>query len=544
MIGGTKNSTYFNINSRCTIFTQITKFCKNILSRKQLDQTPDVQDTASEAASNTRKDRDSASKKAPSQTRSHETTVSTPAPVITQDTPVLGLNELKLEKGQHPVNHNLISENALKVLYRLHKSGYQAYLVGGGVRDIFIGQEPKDFDIATNAEPEQIKKLFHNCRLVGRRFRLAHILFGRDMIEVATFRGHHVEEENQQTSKQSDGGMLLRDNVYGTISEDAERRDFTVNALYYNIADRAVYDFAGGLADLQSKQLRLIGDPETRYREDPVRMLRAVRFAAKLDMQISPDAAAPIKQLASLLSSIPAARLFEETLKLFLNGQGLATYKLMKAHGLFQPLFPLVSKYLNEDGSSNCDKFIEIALENTDNRINAGKRVTPAYLYAAMLWYPLEALAEERVIDSGLNYNDALLLAMNDALDSQTKSIAIPRRFTSTIRDIWHLQGRLPRRQGKRAEKAFEHLKFRAGFDFLEMRADIQGGDLVEVTQWWQDYQNANATGRLNLVKELNSPAGKKTRPRRVKKKKPAATTHVDQSTDNGTDNNVGNNAE
>ncbi|GIC75967.1 polynucleotide adenylyltransferase PcnB [Moritella sp. F3] len=498
-----------------------------------------MQDTTSEAASNTRKDRDSASKKAPSQTRSHETAVATPAPVITQDTPVLGLNELKLEKGQHPVNHNLISENALKVLYRLHKSGYQAYLVGGGVRDIFIGQEPKDFDIATNAEPEQIKKLFHNCRLVGRRFRLAHILFGRDMIEVATFRGHHVEEENQQTSKQSDGGMLLRDNVYGTISEDAERRDFTVNALYYNIADRAVYDFAGGLADLQSKQLRLIGDPETRYREDPVRMLRAVRFAAKLDMQISPDAAAPIKQLASLLSSIPAARLFEETLKLFLNGQGLATYKLMKEHGLFQPLFPLVSKYLNEDGSSNCDKFIEIALENTDNRINAGKRVTPAYLYAAMLWYPLEALAEERVIDSGLNYNDALLLAMNDALDSQTKSIAIPRRFTSTIRDIWHLQSRLPRRQGKRAEKAFEHLKFRAGFDFLEMRADIQGGDLVEVTQWWQDYQSANATGRQNLIKELNSPAGKKTRPRRVKKKKPAATTIVDNNSDNSADNNA-----
>ncbi|MFT7683359.1 MAG: poly(A) polymerase [Moritella dasanensis] len=494
-----------------------------------------MQETASAAAPKARNDRDTQSKDAPEDTRSTNAIAPVPASVVQPDAQNLGLNELKLEKGQHPVSHNLISENALKVLYRLHKSGYQAYLVGGGVRDIFIGQEPKDFDIATNAEPEQIKKLFHNCRLVGRRFRLAHILFGRDMIEVATFRGHHVEEENQQTSKQSDGGMLLRDNVYGTISEDAERRDFTVNALYYNIADRAVYDYAGGLADLQSKQLRLIGDPETRYREDPVRMLRAVRFAAKLDMQISPDAAAPIKQLASLLQSIPSARLFEETLKLFLNGKGLATYKLMKEYGLFQPLFPLVSKYLNEDGSSNGDKFIEIALENTDSRINAGKRVTPAYLYAAMLWYPLEALAEERVIDSGLNYNDALLLAMNDALDSQTKSIAIPRRFTSTIRDIWHLQSRLPRRQGKRAEKAFEHLKFRAGFDFLEMRADIQGGDLVEVTQWWSDYQSANATGRLNLVKELNAPAVKKTRPRRVKKKKPAGET-IEQNNDQSND--------
>jgi poly(A) polymerase len=342
---------------------------------------------------------------------------------------------------------------------------------------------------------------------------------------VATFRGHHAEEQNQQTAKQSDGGMLLRDNVYGDISEDAERRDFTVNALYYNIADRAVYDFTGGLADLESKQLRLIGDPETRYREDPVRMLRAVRFAAKLNMQISPEAEEPIKRLSGLLQSIPAARLFEETLKLFLNGQGLPTYKLLKQYGLFQALFPLVSKYQNEDGTSNCDKFIEIALENTDRRINSGKRVTPAYLYAAMLWYPLEALAEERVIDSGLNYSDALLLAMNDALDSQIKSISIPRRFTATIRDIWHLQTRLPRRQGKRAEKAFEHLKFRAGFDFLEMRAQIQGGELIEITQWWRDYQSSNATGRQTLIKNLSSgnPAGNRKRPRRTKKKQPAA---------------------
>jgi len=433
------------------------------------------------------------------------------------------LIETALPKGQHPVTHNLLSENALKVLYRLHKSGYQAYLVGGGVRDIFIGQEPKDFDIATNAEPEQVKKLFHNCRLVGRRFRLAHILFGRDVIEVATFRGHHASEQDQKTSKQSDGGMLLRDNVYGSISEDAERRDFTVNALYYNIADRAVYDFAGGLADLENKQLRLIGDPETRYREDPVRMLRAIRFAAKLDMQISPESAEPIKRLASLLQSIPSARLFEETLKLFLNGKGLATYKLLREYDLFQPLFPLVNKFLTEDSSSNCDKFIEIALANTDSRINSGKRVTPAYLYAAMLWYPLEALAEERVVDSGLNYQDAMLLAMNDSLDSQIKTIAIPRRFTATIRDIWHLQGRLPRRQGKRAEKAFEHLKFRAGFDFLEMRAQIQNDELVEVTQWWRDYQSANATGKENLVKAING--GGKSAPKRNRrpKKKPAA---------------------
>lgn len=506
----------FNINSRCTIFTQITKFCKKILSRKQVDLTSDVNATTSVTAQPAPQDRDAQCNDAPQQNQSD---------IATAPANIVQLTETKLEKGQHPVTHNLLSENALKVLYRLHKSGYQAYLVGGGVRDIFIGQEPKDFDIATNAEPEQIKKLFHNCRLVGRRFRLAHILFGRDVIEVATFRGHHAEEQNQQTAKQSDGGMLLRDNVYGDISEDAERRDFTVNALYYNIADRAVYDFTGGLADLENQQLRLIGDPETRYREDPVRMLRAVRFAAKLNMQISPETEEPIKRLSSLLQSIPAARLFEETLKLFLNGQGLPTYKLLKQYGLFQILFPLVSKYQNEDGSSNCDKFIEIALENTDRRINSGKRVTPAYLYAAMLWYPLEALAEERVIDSGLNYNDALLLAMNDALDSQIKSISIPRRFTATIRDIWHLQTRLPRRQGKRAEKAFEHLKFRAGFDFLEMRAQIQGGELIEITQWWRDYQSSNATGRQALIKSLSSghSAGNRKRPRRAKKKKPAS---------------------
>lgn len=480
-----------------------------MLNKKQLDQFSDVETGAPVTAKESMQNIE-ASPRVAAQDESLNCTAS--------------LTETHLTKGNHPVTHNLISENALKVLYRLHKSGYQAYLVGGGVRDIFLGQEPKDFDIATNAEPEQIKKLFHNCRLVGRRFRLAHILFGRDMIEVATFRGHHDSlQNNQQTSKQSDGGMLLRDNVYGSINEDAERRDFTVNALYYNIADRAVYDFAGGLEDLEAKQLRLIGDPEVRYREDPVRMLRAVRFAAKLEMAISPETAEPILRLANLLQSIPSARLFEETLKLFLNGQGLATYKLLREYGLFKPLFPLVTKYLSEDGASNCDKFIEIALRNTDRRINSGKRVTPAFLYAAMLWYPLEAIAEEHVIDSGLNYNDALLLAMNEVLDNQVKTIAIPRRFTSTIRDIWHLQTRLPRRQGKRAEKAFEHQKFRAGFDFLEMRAQIQGGKLTEVAQWWDDYQKTDDNGKQALVKKLSggnhSANRKKNRNRRNKKK-------------------------
>ncbi len=240
-----------------------------------------------------------------------------------------------ITRNDHPVSRQQIP-NALKVLYRLNKGGYKAYLVGGGVRDILLGLTPKDFDIATNATPEQIKDLFRNCRLIGRRFRLAHILFGREIIEVATFRGHHEEDACQKTSKQSEHGMLLRDNIYGSIEDDAERRDFTINALYYSAIDFTIHDFAGGIADIEARQIKLIGDPETRYREDPVRMLRAIRFATKLNMNISDETEQPIKTLAPLLENIPAARMFEEFNKMFLSGKAVENFHQLRSYGLFE----------------------------------------------------------------------------------------------------------------------------------------------------------------------------------------------------------------
>lgn len=398
-------------------------------------------------------------------------------------------------------------------MYRLHKAGYRALLVGGGVRDLLLGKKPKDFDITTDATPEQVKALFRNCRLIGRRFRLAHILFGREIIEVATFRGHHDEkEQDKQKVKQSQKGMLLRDNVYGSLEEDAERRDFTVNALYYDIADFSLYDFCGGLEDLKQRRLTLIGNPEVRYREDPVRMLRAIRFSAKLDLNISEECAEPIQRLAPLLQDIPPARYFDEVIKLLLAGHGLDTYRLLKEYKLLPMLFPIL---FNDGEDDKANKMIEQALIDTDNRVAQGKRINPAYMYAVILWYPLEQRASEMSFESGIELHDAFLLAMNEVLSIQVKSIAIPKRFTATIRDIWMLQQRLPRYGGKRAQRIFTHEKFRAAFDFLSLRARVeQSRDLAELTAWWEEYQQHN---------QLPEHHHGRNNPNRAKEHKPGA---------------------
>lgn len=453
--------------------------------------------------------------------------------VLNRDSSTLATEELALQifqRQEHGISRKDISENALKVLYRLNKAGYDAYLVGGGVRDLLLDKQPKDFDIATNATPEEIKKLFRNCRLIGRRFRLAHILFGRDVIEVATFRGHHADakpsiQDKKQIAAQSQEGMLLRDNVYGTIDEDAERRDFTINALYYSIKDFTVTDYANGVHDLENRIIRLIGDPETRYREDPVRMLRAVRFAAKLDMEIESNTAAPILQLSDLLQDIPAARLFEESLKLLQSGNGLATYKLLREYNLFQQLFPLLSEHFTEEQDSQTEQMIEHILAATDKRIIEEKRVNPAFMYAAMLWYPMVTRAEEISITSGLSYYDAFMVASNDILDEQVKSIAIPRRFTTTVRDIWQQQMRFSRRSGKRAFKMLEHPKFRAAFDFLEMRGHFEGEDIAALASWWDEFQSADRNKRSKMVQLFNEGNGGQRRRRRrpQRRKKPQA---------------------
>jgi poly(A) polymerase len=415
-----------------------------------------------------------------------------------------------IPRDAHVISRQNISDNALKVLYRLNQAGYQAHLVGGCVRDLILGLHPKDFDVVTDATPEQVKRLFNNCRLIGRRFRLAHILFGRDIIEVATFRGHHSGvQDSHQKSQQSTDGQLLRDNVFGTIEEDAQRRDFTINAMYYNVVDFSIQDFANGMQDMVAGSIKLIGDPQQRYREDPVRMLRAVRFSAKLDMTISEETRQPIYEFAELLDNISAARMFEEVNKLLLSGKGLTTYQLLREYGLFERLFPMLSPYL-VDITSKASQMIEKVLSNTDQRIAEQQRVTPAFLYAAVLWYPLEAHCQQLMADTQISQYDAFNAAINDILYRQNQRISIPKRFSMVIRDIWQLQLRLPKRFGKRAYMSFVHQKFRAGYDFLLLRGQIEGGELAELVEWWTTFQQQDHLGRKKMVQKYH-----KTQPRK-----------------------------
>jgi len=428
-----------------------------------------------------------------------------------------------LPRAEHGISREDISDNALKVMYRLNKSGFESYLVGGCVRDLMLGQKPKDFDVVTNATPEQIKGLFKNCRLIGRRFRLAHIVFGREIIEVATFRGHHSDgEDNDKLGQQDAQGQLVRDNVFGSIEEDAERRDFTFNAMYYSVADFSVTDFANGRKAIAKREVELIGDPETRYREDPVRMIRAVRFAAKLDMTITPRTAKPIPELAHLLANIPPARLFEETLKLFLAGAGVKTFKMLQQFGLLAPLFPQLETIVKNPESREF-QFILKVLENTDERINSNQRVTPAFLYAALLWYPLEEHAQKLQAESGLNQHDAFNIAAGEVIHRQTQRIMIPKRFSTVIRDIWILQQRLPRRFGRRAFQLLSHPKFRAGYDFLHVRGEIEGGDTMELADWWTEFQHADPGKQKKLLNTLRqAEGGSAPRPRKRRRRSPA----------------------
>lgn len=428
-----------------------------------------------------------------------------------------------IPREQHTISRKDISENALKVLYRLNKAGYEAYLVGGGVRDLLLGKKPKDFDVTTSATPEQVRKLFRNCRLVGRRFRLAHVMFGPEIIEVATFRGHHeAGASDRTTSQRGQNGMLLRDNIFGSIEEDAQRRDFTINSLYYSVADFTVRDYVGGMQDLQEGLIRLIGTPETRYREDPVRMLRAVRFAAKLNMRISPETAEPIPRLATLINDVPPARLFEEALKLLQAGYGFETYNLLREYNLFQPLFPTITRYFTENGDSPMERMIAQVLKNTDTRIRNDMRVNPAFLFAAMFWYPLLETAQRITQESGLAYYDAFALAANDVLDEGCRTLAIPKRITTLVRDIWQLQLRMSRRQGKRAWKLMEHPKFRAAFDLLSLRAEVERNqELQRLAQWWAEFQVSAPPEQKDMLTGLDEEPAPRRRHRRPRKRPP-----------------------
>ncbi len=357
------------------------------------------------------------------------------------------------------------------------------------MRDLLLGREPKDFDIATDARPEQVRGVFRNCRLIGRRFRLAHVHFGREIIEVATFRAAHGEAASD--THQTDEGMLLRDNVYGTIEQDAERRDFSVNALYYNIADFSIIDYASGVEDLEHGVLRLLGDPETRYREDPVRMLRAVRFAAKLGFRLAPGTEAPIAALASQLGEVPPARLYEEALKLFLAGTAVGGFEKLRQYGLFAHLFPATEQCLAELDQEFPLTLVLLGLENTDARVREDQPVTPAFLFAVLLWEPVRRRAEQKQAAGTAAY-EAIQQAAAELLPQQLQQVALPRRFSIPMQEIWMLQPRFNNTRGKRPQRLMGHPRFRAAYDFLVLRAAAGEADPA-LARWWTERQAGEA---------------------------------------------------
>lgn len=445
-----------------------------------------------------------------------------------------------IPRSEHSISRAAISPNALKVLYRLKEAGYQGFLVGGAVRDLLLGLRPKDFDVATNALPEEVRRLFRNCRLIGRRFRLAHVFFGNEIIEVATFRAAAAPEREDAEDSDADAGpgadadtgpdaaeggadsgtyqsvaefsppsdsehrafdlrgRILRDNIYGTIEEDVWRRDFAANGLYYNIEDFSIWDFVDGVSDIKARRLKLIGDPETRYREDPVRMLRAVRFAAKLDFSIEPNTEQPIKRLAYMLDGVPAARLFDEVLKLFLSGFGLKAYRLLQQYGLFEHLFPQSAAAFALPPYAYAAEMLERGLANTDERIAADKPVTPTFLFAVLLWSAVLRELNERQAGPAPDLAQ-LLQACDTVLRTQQSRVAIPRRFAIPMRELLMLQPRFNRRSGVKALSILQHPRFRAAYDFLLLRAQVGVAD-PELAKWWTDIQVLPQEERVALV--------------------------------------------
>ncbi len=392
-----------------------------------------------------------------------------------------------IPRCQHNISRESISDSALKVLYRLSKSGHRACLVGGAVRDLLLGIHPKDFDVATDATPEEVRGLFKNSRIIGRRFRLVHIRFGRDIIEVATFRGHH--EDSAKTELDSHG-RILRDNSFGDIEEDAIRRDFTVNALYYDIHDYAVLDYAGGLQDIENKCLRMIGDVDTRYQEDPVRMLRAVRFAAKLNFEIEPSAVIAIHDYGYLLAAIPPARMFDEMIKLFHSGNAVRVFELLREFNLLKYLVPALDEWLQEDPSETMLDFVDQAMVNTDSRVNAGQSLSPGFIFAALLW-PVVQQQANRLQSDQRKMVGALAQAGETVMKRQVRHISIPRRFSQMARDIWSTQPRFHRTQGKQPLRLLAFPVFRAAYDFMCIQAMV-GLFPHELSHWWTEFQHEN----------------------------------------------------
>ena len=419
---------------------------------------------------------------------------------------------------EHGINPELVSNNAIRVTQTLQQAGFKAFLVGGAVRDLLLGIKPKDFDIATNATPEQVKALFRRAFIIGRRFQIVHVMFGQDLLEVTTFRGAAKE-----AAPKVEHGRVLRDNTFGEQHEDALRRDFTINAMYYDPATQEVLDYHGGMADIRNRTLRMIGVPEERYREDPVRMLRVVRFAAKLGFEIDPSAQAPIPVMAPLINNVPAARVFDEMLKLLMSGQAMACLERLRSEGLHHGLLPLLDVVMEQPLG---ERFVRLALDNTDLRIRQGKPVSPGFLFASLLWH--QVLEKWRAYQAAGEFPiPALHQAADDVLNGQTEKLALQRRIATDMRDIWAMQPRFERRSGKSPYKLLEHPRLRAGYDFLLLRCE--SGELdAEAGEWWTAFMEADGPGREELLarkpKADGEAAAPKKRARRRRPKKESAT--------------------
>jgi poly(A) polymerase len=429
---------------------------------------------------------------------------------------VLGLpseNVQRLPRQRHGLAREALSPSASKVCAALREAGFSAYVVGGAVRDLLLGITPKDFDVATDARPEQIRPLFRRALIIGRRFRLVHVMLGGDTVEVSTFRG-----ADTGTSEKDEHGRVLRDNVFGTQEEDARRRDFTVNALYYDPASEEIVDFHGGMDDLKKRMLRVIGDPETRYREDPVRMLRGVRLAAKLGLTLEAQTREPIRSLAPLMERVPPARLFDEMLKLLLSGHASACLRQLRDVGLHQGLLPLLDVILEQPLG---ERFVTLALAQTDERVLAERPVSPAFLFAALLWHEVLAAWKARQA-RGERALPALESAMDEVLDTQCAKLAITRKLTATMREVWAMQPRFEQRSGSRAFRLLEASRFRMAYDFLALRA-ASGEVPADLEEWWRAFQSADAESRKAML--LPESGDRKRRRRRRKKPPPAAPT-------------------
>lgn len=426
---------------------------------------------------------------------------------------------VKIPAARHGIVRERISPCALKTVTTLQQAGYVAFIVGGAVRDLLLNQQPKDFDVATNATPEQVNAVFRRSRIIGRRFRLVHVLCGAETIEVSTFRGSQ-EHEDRRTD---DSGRLLRDNVFGSQEHDALRRDFTINALYYDPTSGEVWDYCNGVADLQARQLVMIGDPALRYREDPVRMVRAARLAGKLGLEIETNTRNAIPPLAPLLQSVPASRMFDEMLKLLLSGQAHACVHRLRQEGLHHGFLPMLDTILEQPLGQ---RFVDIALQRTDERIQQNKPVSPAFLLAALLWHEVQ-LAWKNAINAGERPHPALFDAMDQVLERQEEKLAIPKRYGSTIKEIWGMQPRFEQRSGAKPYRLLEHPRFRAAYDFLLLRCE--SGELdAELGTWWERFQDAGDSEREEMLQPETGPRKRKRRRRRAGDAAAAPTTEGD----------------